>query len=44
MDNQIEDKSINPNWETVDTMPEIVGGDDHHFDQLKNNEEIHDSR
>ena len=44
MDNQLEDKSITPNWENVDTIPEVVGGGDHHFHQLKNNEEMHDSR
>ena len=40
MDNQVEDKSINQNWQNLDSMPEMVGGSDHPFDQLESNEEI----
>ena len=44
MDNQIEEDSITPEWEAVDTMPEIMGSNSHTLDEVKNNEEPDKSR
>ena len=43
MDNHTDEQTIPPEWESTDTMPEITGGNGHHFDQLKTVDETCES-